>query len=183
MTEPRRYIVPLRRRLFGIIMGILIGLLLLVPVVGIAALGIGFTLDPENPLILPGMVVLFVVTMLGAIGYFLGPFPFMIAFLRRPYLEVTEDGFLYDSLPLFRYRCEWENVESLEKIGQTDVLVLAEAETDGMRYWLNFYRRASKRNQHIVSLRVFDEWPDGALQADLRRFVPHLFEDSNQEPD
>lgn len=90
---------------------------------------------------------------------------------RRSYLRISGDGLEYCNWPFSRMRCNWDDVKNIKKgrlLG--DVLYLERVEVVGfMEFSINI-------GSPQIPLSSLAGWPNGGLEADLRKYAPQLFD-------
>jgi hypothetical protein len=174
------YRVPLRRRLpwmifipaavlFFVVFSLVISIPLLLTIDSVAKFG----------QVLLTLVPLCGITACTGLPVFVMLVPMALAFFRTSTLRVSPEGLDYDISPAIRHQCVWMDVSHIERLRGFDMLFLNQAKTTGNPFWVWYYKVAVPAKKHSVSLTVFDEWPNGELAADLRRFAPHLFEQAS----
>ena len=107
-------------------------------------------------------------------------FVFFFAFIFIPvghgvfsYLTLSDEGLECRLWPLFKIRCAWDNFEQIKKLSPPfhgDILTLKKSEVSGF----------GKGNVGLIKstpaipLFMFDGWPNGRLETELRKFAPNL---------
>lgn len=100
--------------------------------------------------------------------------PMLPNIVRRSGLWINRRGLSYDLLPAMRISIRWEDVDRIAPFGALYGVYVTHARVQGSFFWRWLYVYYFDAG-YPVTLSVFAAWKTGELQAELDRYIRHLW--------